>query len=121
MIRSFLCCLFLVSTLLTVVTIYQRKWRIEVPSFRTHGSIGLVTFFRELETLKAAEEESASYIDAFAAALHASSHDINSLYALAERVHASQRTSTESDFLYKWAMDTLALFKVPISDCCVCK
>ena len=92
----------------------------EVPSIRTHGSISLVTWFQELETLQAEEVESAAYIDAFAVALHASPHDLNSHYALAERVHASWRGRSQQQSrgdagaaaLYKWAMELLALFKV---------
>lgn len=74
------------------------------------------TWFRELEALRAAEVEAAAYLDAFAAAVHESPHDLFSLHALAERVSASQEsmtTATESSAcLRQWAEDCLALFKV---------
>jgi hypothetical protein len=89
---------------------------LEVPSLRTHGSLSLVTWFTDLETLEAVVVVSAASSVAFAMALHASPHDLNSQYALAERVHASRGERAQggagSAALYKWAMEFLVLFKV---------
>jgi len=95
----------------TPVQIYE-DWLVEVPSMRTDGSISLIKWFSELAALKSSEEESAAYIDAFAAALHVCPHNLVSLNALAKRVLVTRRTTTEISFVTKWAKNYLALLKV---------
>ena len=64
--------------------------------------------------MRANGEQAAAFMDAFAVALHVSPHDLNSQYALAERVHSSgmRGNNAESAALNEWALECLLLFKV---------